>query len=473
MTSIPKLSDLSAFSPKPSALAQPSLNTTPITAPNTPFQQKAVQTDLVPKDAQKTTPLASSSMDPSSTAVTFSVNPGNKPLQKASSEQVKKAVDAAVQDNYRKVPPKPSENRHMLNQRLQLTDPSRPHGPANPIRYDGADVVVISFEGTGAFEPRRLEIMQQAAENLKDQGLQSGALFGPATEGIEAKTGKKANWSGLNNGVHSEIFKDRELQEKTQILSFPSEESELFKGEEVKNSWGMSYLKDALKDNQTVKEKIGSEISGSVSGDTPGISNALTAIRDILAQANAQGKTPKFVVVGHSSGGRSMVKFLEKVKELKGPDGQSVKFELAISIDPVREAHEAALEGIQELMNKGTEHNLNRVIKGANFLNPFGSIPEKKVYPPVVGYNSQPESLYAPSNVTQGKYLSFYQREDTEGLGMGFGIHGSPVAGAKNTQVFKNQYGNPLGKQGHGVITYSPPVLNAFTEGVKGLLRLP
>lgn len=464
----PSRSENTGFNP---ALLKPTPLTT-LTQPGPITPQPSVVKDLSPSDAQSTTPLAHASFDPSANTVAFSGAQAT-PLTKATPEQVKKAVNAAVQDNYRQVPPRASENRHELNQRLQLKDPNRPHGPANPIHYDGAEVVVISFEGTGAFEPRRLEIMKQAAENLKAQGLQSDALFGPATEGIEAKTGKKANWSGLNVGVHSEILKDSELQEKTQILSFPSEESELFRGEEVKNSWGASYLIDALKDEQTIKGKLGSEVLGSLSGNTPGINNAVVAMRDILAQANAQGKTPKFVVVGHSSGGRSMVKFLEKVKDLKGPDGQSVKFDLAISIDPVREAHEAALEGVQELMNKGTEHNVNRLIRGVNYLNPFSPIPEKKVYPPVVGYDSQPESLYAPSNVTKGKYLSFYQREDTEGLGMGFGIHGSPVAGAKNTQVFRNQYGNLLGKQGHGAITYSPPVVNAFTEGVKGLLRLP
>ncbi len=467
--------------PKTSGPAAPSVNP-PLLKPTLPIQPSTITaatsqspqtSNLSPTDAQQTTPLANASFDPSTTTVAFSATQPTTSLRKATPEQVEKAVHAAVQDNYRQVPTRPGENRHELNQRLQLSDPNRPHGPANPIHYDGAEVVVISFEGTGAFEPRRLEIMQQAAENLKNQGLQSDALFSPATEGIEDKTGKKANWSGLNVGVHSEILKDRELQEKSQILSFPSEESELFRGEEVKNSMGASYLMDALKDGQSIREKLSSEVSGSFSGNTPGINNAVVAMRDILAQANAQGKTPKFVVVGHSSGGRSMVKFLEKVKDLKGPDGQNVKFDLAISIDPVREAHEAALEGVHELMNKGTEHNVNRLIRGANFLNPFGSIPEKKVYPPVVGYDSQPESLYAPGNVAPGKYLSFYQRADTEGLGMGFGIHGSPVAGAKNTQVFHNQYGKPLGKQGHGEITYSPPVVNAFTEGVKGLLRLP
>jgi hypothetical protein len=470
MSSITKTSstETSGFQP---TILKPASSEPGIIGPEA--QQPAVVSDLSPTDTQKTTPLPNASFDPNTTTVTFSGTSPTTPLAKATPEQVAKAVSAAVQENYRQVPPRANENRHELNQRLQLTDPSRPHGPANPIHYDGSEVVVISFEGTGAFEPRRLEIMEQAAANLKEKGLQSDALFAPATEGIEDKTGKKANWSGLNAGVHSAILEDRELQEKTQILSFPSEESELFRGSEVMDSRGASYLIDAAKDNQSVKEKLSSEILGSLKGNTPGIDNAVVAMRDILAQAKAQGKTPKFVVVGHSSGGRSMVKFLEKVKDLKGPDGQNMKFDLAISIDPVREAHEAALEGARELLNKGTEHNVNRLIKGANFLNPFGSIPEKKVYPPVVGYHSQPESLYAPGNVAPGKYLSFYQRADTEGLGMGFGIHGSPVAGAKNTQVFNNAYGKPLGKQGHGEITYSPPVVNAFTEGVKGLLRLP
>lgn len=427
---------------------------------------------LSPQDTKQSTPLAESQFEPLS--INILKTDKTQPLIQASDEQVTKAVNEAVSENYQKVPPKPLENRHELNQRLQLSDPSRPHGPSNPIHYDGSDVVVISFEGTGAFEPRRLEIMSAAAEKLKEQGLKSDSLYGPSTEGISEKTEKKANWSGLNVGVHSAILNDRELQEHTQILSFPSEESELFRGEEVKNTLGGSYLLDSIKEGKNPFSKLEDEIIGSVSGRTPGIDNALIAMRDIQAQAKAQGKTPKFVIVGHSSGGRSMVKFLERAQSMKGMDGNPLKFELAVSIDPVREAHEAALEGVQELINKAAEHTRNGAAVVANkaipFVDPFEI---KKVYPPTVGYKSQPESLYVPSNVPKDKYFSFYQRADTAGLEMGFGIHGSKVDGAINKQIFRDQYGNLLGRQGHGEITSSKPVVTALTEGIRGLLRLP
>lgn len=457
------------ISPLTGTLAQPTVPKRPV-QPSAP--QGAVSEPKESPDVNQTSPLAKATFDPQVTALVMPTEK-KQPLAKASEEQVTKAVAEAAKDSYSKVPPRPYENRHTLNQRLQLEDPSRPHGPSNPVYYDGSDIVVISFEGTGAFEPRRIEIMQAAADNLRAEGLTSDALQGAATQKIEAYTGKSANWSGLNVGVHTAILKDPELQAHTQILSFPSEESELFKGKEVQDSKGASYVMDSIKDGQLPLGKVISEIKSSIKGETPGIDNALIALRDIQAQAKAQGKNPRFVIVGHSSGGRSMVKFLEKAKSVHGADGQPVKFDLAISIDPVREAHEAALEGVKELINKGTEYNRNRVVKGLNYINPFGNpIPEKKVYPATVGYQSQPESLYAPNNVLPGKYLSFYQREDTEGLGMGFGIHGSRVKGAKNTQIFHNQYGNLLGKQGHGEITYSPTVINATTDGMKGLLHL-
>ncbi len=459
---------------KPTNLAQPVLK-----APNAnhaPITEETSLQSTVSSARQKSklTLQTQAAFEPQSVVL---VPTSSQPLETATPAQVKAAVEKATNQNYNQVNQAFHEDRHELNQRLQLQDPSKPRSQENLTRYNGEDVVVISFEGTGAFEPRRLQIMQETAADLNSQGLKSDDLFGPTTAAIEGKKGKEANWSGLNKGVHTEILKDKELQERTRILSFPSEESELFRGEEVKKSWGKSYVIDSLKDGKNPITKIRSEIEKSYSGNTPGIDNALIAMRDIQAQAKAMGKSPKFVVIGHSSGGRSMVKFLEKAKSLKDENGNAVKFELALSIDPVREAHEAALEGLGKLANgftdkwivKGTLHNLNRLI-------PFGNpIPVPKSAVPTIGFMSQPGSLYAPSNVKPGKYLSFHQKADTEGLGMGFGIYGSRVKGAINKQVFyqDKEKTEPLGAQGHGGISYSYTVKKAFTEGVRGILRLP
>ena len=151
------------------------------------------------------------------------------------------------------------------------------------------------------------------------------------------------------------------------------------------------------------------------------------------------------------------MKFLEKAKSIQAPDGKQMQFPFVMTIDPVREAHEAIAEAGKELLNKGTEHNANRI---RSF---FGQAP-RKVYPPLVRSRSQPESLYKPGNT--GKFINFYQKNDTLGLKMGtrFGIQGSPVEGAKNSEIFN------LSDSGHGEISYQPQVTEAFTRNLKALL---
>ena len=159
---------------------------------------------------------------------------------------------------------------------------------------------------------------------------------------------------------------------------------------------------------------------------------------------------------------------------LREADGSQLKFPFVMTIDPVREAHEAVGEAIVEIINKGTEHNANRVRAGAdaflNFLLPGPSIdivPQRKVYPPTVGFDDQKNSLYKTHNTE--KFQSFYQRDDTEGLKLewhpwlDFGIHGSKVEGADNIPV----YG--VGSSGHGNIATDEKVVKAFMNGLAEL----
>lgn len=79
----------------------------------------------------------------------------------------------------------------------------------------------------------------------------------------------------------------------------------------------------------------------------------------------------------------------------------------------------------------------------------------------------QADSLYRVSNAP--RWINFLQRTDTEGLKMEprFGIHGSPVRGAENVEL----YGGPhLGAAGHGEITYHPDVLARFEQELERLL---
>lgn len=376
-------------------------------------------------------------------------------LSPATPAQVEAAVNEAINASYAKVPDRAGESRHALNRRLQnqpLEGSNLPQGKG--VHYDGSDIVVIAFEGTGAFEPRMAPIMQDAVQRLAEQGLSlpesSPSLHYTTQMALNAKKSQDVNWSGLAAGPLESLLHEPTLDAKTQWLSFPSEEFEALSNPKA--------FKD-VSFRQVLNEAV-----GSTAGETPGINNALLAMLEIQNQARAQGKNPQFVVISHSSGGRSAVKFLEKAKQIPGLDGQPVKFPVVMTIDPVREAHEAVGEAFKELIYKGTEHNANRVRGWIDAL-PLIEVAPKKVYPPLVRHRPQPESLYAPSNAE--KFLSFYQRKDTEGLKMKphFGIQGSPVKGAINQEIYD------VGSAGHGEITYHPAVTKAFVDQLKSLLK--
>lgn len=421
--------------PPPSA-AKPALPKTPkaTEAPQTvPLPQEALQT-LTGKNgsAQAVIPLAESLL-PTETV--------NRPLSIATPAQVQAAVAEALKASFSQVPPRAGESRHDLNRRLH----NRPEN-----QYKGANVVIIAFEGTGAFHPRCAPVMIQANERLRAQGLTPGSyeLHSQVSAQMQQKEGKAMNWSGLAVGPLGGLLNDPQMAESTQWLSFPSEEFEALAGGDHLENFSLT---------ESVKEAVLSS-----AGQTPGINQALLKLREIQAQAQAQGKDPQFVIVSHSSGGRSAVKFLEKAKALKDESGKPLHFPLVMTIDPVREAHEAVLEAGKELFYKGTEHNVNRLRGWVDAL-PLIEVKQKKVYPPLVRHQAQPESLYKPSNT--GTFVSFFQRQDTEGLKMEpkFGIQGSPVHGAQNTEIHN------VGSAGHGEIAYNPIVVQRFLTELKPL----
>ena len=212
--------------------------------------------------------------------------------------------------------------------------------------YDGSPVVVIAFEGTGAFDDRRPKLMQEMGRRLQAQGVDTtDDKFSPAPlldAALSKERGHGANWSGLHSGPLTEVVKDPKLNSNIQYMSFPSEEVE--------------------SENFSLNQ-LGRDIRRSSSGTSQGIEAARERMREIAEDAKRQGKSPKFVLMSHSSGGRSSVKFAEKMKgEINPATGKPFEFALSMSIDPVREAHEAAGEVIGK--------------KVVSFLNPFDWSPE-------------------------------------------------------------------------------------------------
>jgi hypothetical protein len=359
-----------------------------------------------------------------------------------------------VNESHNAVPEITGQGRHQLNRRLLTRDWSKA-GAETQSRgcfYDGSENLVIAFEGTGSFEARLTPATQRFVEILTARGYNTNdPSFEPAaliSEALQNRERRNVRWSGVARGILSQISRNSSLSARTQWMSFPSEETELLADLE-------NYKK--LSPGRLVREMISSS-----SGNPENIHRASSCLVEMLEQAQAQGKSPKVVVVSHSSGGRAAVKFAESVKALHDPrTGRvGVKIDLMYTIDPVRDAHEVVLQATREVLNKGTEHNANR-LRGL-----LGRAP-RTVYPPHVVSVAQPQTLYRVDNVH--RHLNFYQSVDQDGLKVGpqFGIHGSPMLGADVNHHLNAQDG--LGSAAHGEITLHPRVLRTFEDELKRL----
>jgi hypothetical protein len=328
----------------------------------------------------------------------------------------------------------------------------RPSPKGVTFAYDGSEVVVVAFDGTGAHEPRLVPVMRDTTNALRGKSDTESPGFDPhrlASEALEAHTGKPPRWSGLAAGPLSELMRHPELDDRVQVFTFPSEELEALDGPDALKGVSVSGVLE--------------DIARSHAGMPLGMTNAIECLKSVARQARGQGRSPKFVLLSHSSGGRASVKFAEHAKSIVDPTtGKPFAFPLSYTIDPVKEAHEALADGAMELLNKGTEHNANR-LRGLLGLAP------NKVWPPTIRSAHQPSKLYKVGNVV--RHVNVYQQEDTDGLKLDppLGIHGSPVAGADVNRDL-TAAGTTLGAAAHGTITYEPSVQQGFVDEIKKLL---
>lgn len=398
------------------------------------------------------------SADHSTSATTSEAIPSGERKALPSILELRAMADRVVDESFTAVPPIAGEDRHDLNSRLQKRDWSKAGAPTSAAvcHYDGSGTIVIAFEGTGAFEARLAPAVQRMTQLMLAAGVNTRSpYYGPGdmiSDALRRKTGRDPHWSGLDRGILSQIMRNEELSKSTQWLSFASEEFE------------------ALSDMGTYNNKTADQLLADVvvSSNFPlrNVTQAQSCLNEMLADAHSKGKSPHLVVVSHSSGGRSAVQFAEALQKSFDPrtGGAGVKIELMYTIDPVQEAHKVIQEATRELVNKGTEHNWNRVksLVGAT-ANP--------VYPPCVGGSCQASILYKPSNVARG--INFFQTIDEIGLKVvpRFGIHGSPMVGADQNTHLTTADG--LGSSAHGEITHSPKVLTAFENELVTLKSLP
>lgn len=326
-----------------------------------------------------------------------------------------------------------SEDRHQLNRDLHAHEP-----------LGSPSFLIVAFEGTGAFAPRLASSLNQLQKTLPRHPQFQAGLEAKVRARIEAETGQDEVWSGLIRGPFRVLLDSPHLfPGGYDWKSYPSEESELLSGTGAAKARNFNPL-------QWIRESERSFDSRPL-----GIEAALAELPRQLESLATRNPPPKLVILSHSSGGRSAVKFLEHLKRIPDPrTGKApIEADLVFTIDPVREAHEAVLEVARSLTRK----------VGQELLDWIPGVPEAYEKPRVRS-RSQPESLYKTSNAK--RWINVLQTEDTEGMkgAIPFGIHGSPIENADfNGQILG------VGSDGHGSICFAKAVTSLFLGELRRL----
>lgn len=345
--------------------------------------------------------------------------------------------DALMRQSFLRAPSCRERDRHQVGQQLQ--------SEGGRIKYDGSKVVLISFDGTLTHEPRRVPVMQELGRNLQSQGYDTASdVFYPADivgRSITNVTGEPTRWSGLSHGVIQDIVRDPELNQNIQLLSFPSEELEVLASPEA---W-----KDVM------PFELAGQFYNSATDKPQNVERALQAVIDIREQAKEQGRSPRFVVLSHSSGGAGAVKFTRRLQEKLGDD---VRIDLVGTIDPVKEAHFAVGEAAGELALEGLDRVQGLVTQWVGGVRVDG-------HTPAIRSNLQPGTLQATGNVIE--WINFYQSNDVLGVKSGpqVGIQGSPVERAENVRL------DDLGDGGHGSIAIDSRVKGRLLDELRERVR--
>lgn len=317
-------------------------------------------------------------------------------------------------------------NRHLAARRLNRCEPT-----------SDSKVLIIAFEGTGAYEPlmpATIQMFNQCFSGNISPGFNANINY-TLTQIFKKKFHRDPKWSTLQAGIQSDLVKIENAR-FVDWYSFPSEESETLAG-----------TKEALRTNL---HQLYNDIKNSIAVNPKGIQNARNCIKKYTDASRKIGIKPKVIILSHSSGSRSLVKFAEHIKKDSGTN-----IDLAFTIDPVKEAHEAIKEVLPQKAGEPARF-LKWKITGGDY--PYSAVWSR----------SQPKSLYKASNVK--KHINFYQTEDREGLKIGgdlarFGIHGSPIQGGENIHL------KSIGADAHGSIGYQSPVLERFQRELELLLK--
>lgn len=331
-----------------------------------------------------------------------------------------------------------SADRHQVAEHLNDCTPEK-----------DSKALVINFAGTGGFNPKSFDVMTDFmscfAENKLAPELNRNVFFSISTSQQKLHSADY-KWDAIEAGPLNLFASDSFLKTQAKFLdfaTFASEETELI-ADPTHLSW------EQLK-------KIPEEISRSTGGTPKGISMAMSCIQKYLTTARGLGIKPKIIVLTHSSGARSAVKFAENLKQMTNPltNKKDYKLDLVLSMDPVKEAHEAFKEVASQYAGRISDRILDYI--------PFVDRPDKPIN---IWTREQPASLYKPSNTS--RWVNVYQNSDTDGIKgqIKFGIGGSPIANAD----YNDFINTGLGTDGHGAITSHYETNQLFISEMKVLL---
>lgn len=318
--------------------------------------------------------------------------------------------------------------RHQIGEALNECTPS-----------EDSKALVITFAGTSAYNPRSHHLMRElfSCPEFKDlpDNLRDDAYVA-SIDALKRSKSKFTKWSGINRGVMQESLRSKNLfniASGFEYAIFPSEEFEF-----------LDNTKKITADNikSTIKE---------LSLRPKGIVNALKCASKYFKTARAKGLSPKFILQGYSSGGRSVVKFLKEF------NSYNLKYaDLVITIDPVIEAHIAILDVANQYAGYYGSSAWDYI---------WGE--EIKPIRAAVWSRKQPRTLYKTSNAR--RWINFYQNKDTEGLktGLKFGICGSPISAADHNYYFSKD----LGSAAHGQIPYNATLLSRYKNEIVKLFN--
>lgn len=293
------------------------------------------------------------------------------------------------------------------------------------------ETLVFLFEGTASFDPRRVAALKIALKSLKGHvdfsvlekelgnEIDELALIGPRYPEL-------LRWSGLIKGPVNDTLKEFS-REDLLWWHFPSEEFEAIAYPERLMDYSIS---DWFK-----------EIKNSYQNKSPGMLSALKCVDDLGAEI----QTKKIILLAHSSGVRTAIKFAESLYK-KYP---LLKIPLAFAIDPVEEVQWAVKEVLSQHLDPTRE-----------FFDKGGV---------AIDTRENRDGLYKPINVD--RWITMYQNRDSFGFGFKkfpFGIHGSPVRGAEN--IFISMPDNKEIKA-HGTICYHPETIRYWKREFRQVLE--